>query len=93
VRLHDLIDPERGPEALVKLATYPLIFLLVCSFILMLAAQLPPGAVLGALFLLLLASPLAYLIREARGHRRQQGGARRGGAERTPLLPPNEEME
>ena len=90
MRLNDLIHPERGPESLVKLAIYPLIFLVVCSFILMLVAQLPARAVLGALFLLVLASPLAYLIREARGHRGQQGGARRGGAERTPLLPPNE---
>jgi multisubunit Na+/H+ antiporter MnhG subunit len=93
VRLNDLIDPERGPAALVKLATYPLIFLVVCSSILMLVAQLPAKAVLGALFLLLLASPVAYLIREARGHRAHPGGARRGGAERTPLLPPNEDLE
>lgn len=92
MRLNDLFDLERGPEALVKLATYPLIGLVVCSSILMLVAQLPAMAVLGALFLILLASPLAYRIREARGHRPERGGSRRGG-ERTPLLPSNEDVE
>ena len=93
MRLNEFIDPERGPQALVKMAIYPLIFLVVCSFILMLVAQLPASAVLGALCLLLLASPLAYLIREARGRGGQQRVTRRGGAERTPLLPPNEDLE
>jgi len=92
MRLNDLIDPERGPEALVKLAAYPLIVLVVCSSVLMLVAQLPAMAVLGALFLLVTASPLAYKIREARRHRPERGG-RRGGAERTPLLPPNGDVE
>jgi hypothetical protein len=36
-----------------------------------------------------LLSPLAFLIREKRKGRSRRDGARRG-AERTPLLPPNE---
>ncbi len=90
MRFSDLIDPERGPAALLKLALYPLILLVVFSLALSLLTQLPPLAELALFVLVLLLSPLAYLIREAQQGRPRREGARRG-AERTPLLPQNEE--
>jgi hypothetical protein len=89
MRLSDLFNLERGPEALVKLAFYPLILVVVFSLVLALLAELPPEAVFGLFCLFLFLSPLAYFVRRAR-----QGGPReRGtrGAERTPILPQNEE--
>jgi len=90
--LNDLLDPERGPATLVKLALYPLIFVVACRIVIELLSRLSAIDVLLVLFFLILISPLAYLVREARGHRPQREGGRRG-AERTPSLPPNEEME
>ncbi len=90
MRFDDLIDPERGPAALVKLALYPLTLLVVFSLVLTLLTQLPPLAELALFVPLLLLSPLAYLIRQRRQGRPRVQGARRG-AERTPLLPANEE--
>ena len=89
MRFGDLLDPERGPATLVKLALYPLILLVVFQFVLCFLTQLPPAAGFFLFCLLLLLSPLAYLIRRNRQGRPQQQGTRRG-AERTPLLPPNE---
>ena len=92
VRLNDLFDPERGPATLVKLALYQFIFVVACRMVVELMSRLSSvDVLLGFLFLILL-SPLAYLIRKARGHGLQRGGGRRG-AERTPALPPNEDME
>jgi hypothetical protein len=88
--LSDFFDLERGPAALVKLALCPLIILLVFSLVTTVLSQLPPEAELGLFCLLLFVSPLAYFIREARRGRPERQGARRG-AERTPLLPQNEE--
>jgi hypothetical protein len=90
MRLRDLIDPERGPETLAKLALYSLILVLSFSLVLDIVAQLPPFGVLILFGLVLLASPAAYFIREAgRGYRTRERA--RQGAERTPLLPQNEE--
>ena len=92
MRLSDLLNPERGPAALLRLALYPLVLLVACHGVAALLSQLR-GADLLLIFLgLALASPLAYLIREARRGRPQRQGSRRG-AERTPLLPPNQEDE
>ncbi len=90
MRFDDLIDPGRGTTALVKLTLYPLILLVVFSLVLGVLAQLPPLAGLGLFVLVLLLSPLAYFIRKARQGRPERQGARRG-AERTPLLPQEEE--
>ena len=90
MRFGDLIDPERGPAALVKLALYPLILLIVFQFVLCFLTQLPPAAEFALLCIVLLLSPLAYLIRKNRRGRPQRQGTRRG-AERTPLLPQNQE--
>ncbi len=92
MRFGDLLDPERGPAALLKLALYPVILLVVFQFVLCFLTQLPPAAGFFLFCLLLLLSPLAYLIhRSRRGHPQRQGTRR--GAERTPLLPPSEEDE
>jgi len=90
MRFSDLFDLERGPAALVKLALYPLILLVAFSLVLTLLTKVSPQAELGLFCLLLFLSPLAYLMRRARQGRPQRQGARRG-AERTPLLPQNEE--
>jgi uncharacterized membrane protein YfcA len=90
MRFDDLFDLQRGPEALVRSAFYPLVLLLVCSLVLGLLAKLPPEAMLGLLCMLLFLSPAAYFIRKSRQGHSGDRGARRG-AERTPLLPRNEE--
>jgi hypothetical protein len=90
MRFRDLFDPERGPATLVKLALYPLILLIVFQFVLCLLTHLRPEAMFGLLCIVVLVSPLAYLIRKRRRGRPREQGARRG-AERTPLLPQNEE--
>ena len=89
MRFGDLLDPHRGPETLVRFALYLLIFFIVFHFILCLLTHLPPAAEFGMLCVVLLLSPLAFLIRERRKGRPRRDGARRG-SERTPLLPPNE---
>jgi membrane protein implicated in regulation of membrane protease activity len=90
MRFSDFIDPNRGPEALVRLALYPLIVLLVFAALSTILSQLGAGGLLLAFLGLAFVSALAYLIREARQGRTQHQGTRRG-AERTPLLPHNEE--
>ncbi len=92
MRLNDLLDPERGPATLVKLAIYPLIFVVACEVVIGLVSRLSVIDTFLVFLFLIMLSPLAYLIRQTRGHGPQRGGGRRGG-ERTPLLPPNEEAE
>jgi hypothetical protein len=90
MRLSDLIDPKNGPTALVKFAVVPLILVVTSQAIAVLVSQLSAIDILLALLFLTVLSPLAYFIRESRqGHSRHESGRR--GAERTPLLPPNEE--
>ena len=92
MRFSDLSNPERGPAALLRLAFYPLVLLVVCQLVVTILSQLR-GADLLLIFLgLALTSPLAYLVREACRGRLQRQASRRG-AERTPLLPPNQEDE
>lgn len=83
---------DLNPENLIRLAVYPLVVLVAGGAFLELLSQLGTlGFFLGFL-LFLAASPLAYLIRNARGGRAQRHGARRG-AERTPVLPHDHEEE
>jgi hypothetical protein len=92
MRLSDLIDPERVISFLIKVA----LCLVMSAFLLQLAAcllrQISPAAEFGTLCIILLLSPLAYFIRRWRqgGKGRPEG---RRGAERTPVLPQNEEMQ
>ena len=92
MRFGDLINPERGPAALVRLALYPLVLLVVCQLVATILSRLRAVDLLLLFLGLVLVSPVAYLIREARRGRPQRPGSRRG-AERTPLLPPNQEGE
>ena len=92
MRFSDFIDPERGPAALMRLALYPLVLVAVCGAVTSILGQLRPADLLLMLLSLAFVSPLAYLIRKARRGRPQRQASRRG-AERTPLLPPNQEGE
>ena len=92
MRLRDFANPERGPAALVRLALCPLALVVAFPLVAAVVSQLRGGDLLLLLLGLALVSPLAYLIREARRScpHRQLG---RRGAERTPLMPPNEENQ
>ena len=92
MRFSDLFHPERGPSALLRLAFYPIVLLAVCQLVATILSQLRAVDLLLIFLGLVLVSPVAYLIREARRGRPQRPGSRRG-AERTPLLPPNQEGE
>ena len=90
MRFSDFLNPERGPSALLRLALYPLVLLVVCQLVATILSQLRAVDLLMIFLGLVLVSPLAYLIREARRGRPRRQPSRRG-AERTPLLPPDEE--
>ena len=93
MNLNDLFDPERGPATLIKFALYPLAFVVTCQLIIVPLCKLPGIDLLLIFIFLVLTSPLAYLMRKARGRRPERGDGRRGGAERTPILPQNEDVE
>jgi len=92
MRFSDLINPERGPASLLRLALYPLVLLVVCQLVATILSRLRAVDLLLLFLGLVFVSPLAYLIRESRRGRPQRQGSRRG-TERTPLLPPNQEGE
>ena len=92
MRFSDLFHPERGPSALLRLAFYPIVLLVVCQLVATILSQLRAVDLLLIFVGLFCVSPLAYLVRESRRGRPQRQGSRRG-AERTPLLPPNHEDE
>ena len=92
MRFSDLINPERGPSALLRLALYPLVLLVICQLVATILSQLRAVDLLLIFVGLFCVSPLAYLVRESR-RGRPQGQASRRGVERTPLLPPNQEGE
>jgi hypothetical protein len=83
---------DLNPDNLVRFAVYPLVVLLAGGAFIELLSRLGTLGLFLVLLLFLAASPLAYLIRNARGSRAQHHGARRG-AERTPVLPHNQEEE
>jgi hypothetical protein len=85
-------DLDKTISSLIRLAFYPLILGVVYSLVVTILNHLPPGAVLGLFCLLLLLSPIAYVIREKLAGRPRRQGAPRG-AERTPLIPPVQEEE
>ena len=92
MRFSDFTDPERGTAALLRLALYPLVLLAICQLVATILSQLRAVDLLLMFLGLVFVSPFAYLLREARRGRPQRQASRRG-AERTPLLPPNEEGE
>lgn len=87
---NDLFHPVRGPAALVRLAFYAFVLVIACGALQTILGRLTGADLLVGLITLVLLSPLAYLIREARAHHPERQRSRRG-AERTPLMPPNEE--
>jgi hypothetical protein len=89
--LSDALDPERAFAALVRFTVYLILLCVFVQFIACRLRQISPIAEFATLCLLCLVSPLAYLIRRKRQGGRQRLGPRRG-AERTPLLPPNQEV-
>ena len=92
MRFCDFMNPESGPAALLRLALYPLVLLVVCQLVATILSRLRAVDLLLLFLGLVFVSPLAYLIRESRRGRPQRQGSRRG-TERTPLLPPNQEGE
>jgi hypothetical protein len=90
MRFSDFIDPQRGPRALIQLAVYLLVVLIAFQALAVIFSRLGTLDLLLAALCLVCASPVAYLVREARRGRRERQGSRRG-AERTPLLPPEED--
>jgi hypothetical protein len=92
MRLRDVLDPEWALSALMKLAVCLIFLSCVLQFVACVMQQFSPAAEFAMLCVFFLLSPLAYLIRRIRQGRPQRPGARRG-AERTPLLPQNEEVE
>ena len=83
---------DLNPENLVRFAVYPLVVLVVGGACVELLQKLGTLELVLMFLLFLLASQLAYLIRNARRGQAQHHGARRG-AERTPVLPHNHEEE
>ena len=92
MRFSDFTDPERGTAALLRLALYPLVLLAICQLVATILSQLRAVDLLLMFLGLAVVSPVAYLVRESRRGRPQRQASRRG-AERTPLLPPNQEGE
>jgi hypothetical protein len=90
MRFGDFFDLNKGPEAIVRLAFFPLVITVAGEFVIDLLNRLTAADFLLLLVLLGLASPMVYLVRESRRGPSHRQTTRRG-AERTPLLPPNEE--
>ena len=90
MNLRDFFDPERAAAFAFKMFCVMVCLLALPSFLAALLPQLSGTHLLGLMLLCLLASPIAYVIREHRNRRPARTAARRG-AERTPLPPPNEE--
>jgi hypothetical protein len=91
MRFSDFFNPERGPVTISRLAIYGLVFAATGRAVASILIRLAPANTLLPLLVLSFVSPLAYLIREARRTRQARWRPRRG-AERTPLLPPHEEV-
>jgi len=89
MNLRNLLHPERAVALSFKLFCAIFCLLALPPFLATLLSQLSGTQLLGLMLLGLVASPIAYMIRERR-HRRPARQAARRGAERTPLPPPNE---
>ena len=92
MRLRDLLDPERVLALMTKLAVSLILVAAAIQFFVCMLRQIAPAAELVMLCIFLLLSPLTYFIRQKRQGLPRRSGSRRG-AERTPLLPQNEEVE
>lgn len=83
-------DLDRFITSLIKLSVCPFLILVVSLVVTTLLNQLPALVQLALLVMLLLLSPIAYTIRQNRNAGSRTSTSRRG-AERTPLLPGNED--
>lgn len=92
MRFRDLLNPEHASALLVKLAITLILVAVGLQLFVCMLRQIAPAAGFVMLCVFLLLSPLAYFIRRKRQGLPQRSGARRG-AERTPLLPQNEQLE
>ena len=92
MRFSDLFNPKTGPEAIVRLAVYPFLILIIGSLASTIVGRLNGTDSLLLMLFFILMSPVAYVLRERRQGHRQEPRTRRG-AERTPLLPNEEEGE
>ncbi len=92
MKLDDFLDPERGPEALVRLAACALVIVVVGGLVATILSQLRATDLLLAMLFLAIMSPVAYAVRKKRLGHDDHPRARRG-AERTPLVPPMEDDE
>ena len=92
MHLRDLFNPVRAFSALMKLAVCLILLSVFLQCVACFLQQAPPSTEFAMLCVLLLLSPLAYLMRRIRQGRPERPGPRRG-AERTPLLPSDEEVE
>ena len=90
MNLQDFLYPDRAVAFAFKIFCAVVCLLALPSFFAVLVPQLSGTQLFGLVLLCLLASPIAYLIRERR-HSRPAHGAARRGAERTPLPPPDED--
>jgi len=90
MNLRDFLHPDRAVAFAFKLFCVILCLLALPEFLATLLPQLSATQLLTLVLLCLLASPIAYVIRERR-HRRPVHRAARRGAERTPLPAPNED--
>ena len=88
--LRDFLHPERAAAFAFKVFCAVLCLLALPYLLAALFPQLSGAQLCGLVLLCLLASPIAYMIRERR-HRRPVHRAARRGAERTPLPAPNED--
>lgn len=86
-----LMDPNKAFGPLMKLAIVPLILLVVADLLNMILDRFSFLGLLLFLLFLAVVSPVAYFIREELGPAKRQGPRR--GAERTPLLPLNNEED
>ncbi len=91
MNLRDFFNPERAAAFAFKLFCAILCLLALPSLFTAFFSQLSRAQLFGLLLLGLVASPIAYVMRERR--QRRPARAARRGAERTPLPPPNEEDE
>lgn len=92
MRFRDFFDIKKGPETIIRLALYPLFILIVGCLVMGLVSRMNNTELLLGMVFLVLLSPLAYVLREQRRGHRQLPRARRG-AERTPLMPHEEDVE
>ena len=91
MRLSDLTDIDRAADIFIKLIGTVLAVIIAADLLRELLARMTLAGSLAVFAFFLCLSPVAYLVRERRRPLRPERS--RGGAERTPLLPPPEDEE